>query len=644
MGMMNSRRTAMHALVAVLAAVLFVASSCVAGTINIDGNMDDWTGGAAYEMPAEALAKLQTPFAAVENLWIGHDDTFLYFRVRWERSRPFADQTQAESQKGYWANRRYIVLDVNGDAQPDYMTTQISLKDAGFNRTYVVDLTGEEAKTYLWYEGHGDWDPQTGPQGHYSPDGREIEIRVPREPLGIQGTIIGVQVKMSVRDAMEGPNAWTNDVYPSVNTWFLYDLATAAAVQSTEAAGPPALTMVKTQTSPQLDGVLDDAAWKNKPTLDGFLLNRGNAPASARTIAHLTWDDNALYVGVRAEEPRMDLLTTDAVEAEAKRVWRDDLIELFVDFHNDDTTFTHLGITAAGAKVGQFYVVSGAAKTAIDIEPDINVAWKHGEDHWIVEAAIGWSTFGVRPKAGEVWGLNINRGRPHAGEYSSWAGVQGGFLQPTAFGEMYFPHEDGLRVTSRGMAARRGNPSQANTFTAEMPDAPLTASVSVSAAGDESYSDSVSVEAGEAIELPYVIAGESGETVAFEMARGEKTLYKSIIPVVQTEFPKVWVTENPVYEDLLGDEGPGMAGKGVIYWAQELNGGKIAPVVLKHAQAWDAARRLRAGRRAQTPLLGRRHADGPRSFPVAQVRGRTRRRVHLLHRSSRGHGPRSARG
>ena len=586
----------------------------------------------------------QTPFAAVENLWITHDDTCLYFRVRWERPRPFADQTQAEFQKGYWANRRYIVLDVNGDAQPDYMTTQISQKDAGYNRTYVVDLTGEKAKTCLWYEGHGDWDPQTGPQGHYSPDGREIEIRVPREPLGIQGAIIGVQVKMSIRDAMEGPNAWTNDVYPSANTWFLYDIATAAAVQSTEAAGPPAVTMVKTQTAPELDGVLDDTAWKSKPTLRGFLLNRGSAPASAQTIAHLTWDENALYVGVRAEEPRMDLLTTDAVEAEAKRVWRDDLIELFVDVHNDDITLTHLGITAGGATVGQFNVVSGAAKTAIDIEPDIDVAWKRGADHWIVEAAIGWSTFGVRPKAGEVWGLNINRGRPHAGEYSSWAGVQGGFLQPTAFGDMYFPHEDGLRVTSRGVAARRGNPSQANTFSAEMPDAPLTASVSVNAAGGESYADSVSVEPGEKLELPYVVAGDDGETVAFDITSGAKVLYSSTIPVVQTEFPKAWVTDDPVYQDLLGDEGPGMAGEGVIYWAQELNGGKIAPVVLKHAQAWT----LR-GSYEQAVEHKLRYFDGgtlmgPRSFPVAQVRGRTRREVHLLRRPSRGDGPRPARG
>ncbi|MGI5816527.1 MAG: sugar-binding protein [Armatimonadota bacterium] len=567
-------------------AILLAVTVATVSAIEIDGDMGDWTNGVAFEIPTDALAQIQTPFAAVENLWIAHDDTFLYFRVRFERPRPFTDESQSEFVEGYWTNRRYIVLDVNGDGRPDYWTTQVAVGDGGLNHTYVVDLSGERPQTYLWHEGHRAWDPDTGPMGHYSPDGREIEIRVPREPLNIQGSTIGVQVKMSLRDAIEGPNVWTNDVYPSPDTFFLYDIASASAVRAAETAGPPSLEMTRTDVAPEIDGALDDAAWEGAPILDGFLLNRGNAPAEAQTTAQITWDDRALYLAVRADEPHMDLLTTEAVEAEAKRVWRDDLIELFVDFHNDERTFTHLGITAIGATVGEFTVVRGAARTAIDIEPDIDVAWSHGEDHWVVEAAIGWSTFGVRPRAGEVWGLNVNRGRPHAGEYSSWAGVQGSFLQPTAFGEMVFPHEEGLRVVSRGMAARAGNADQTNTFVAEMAGAPLSASVSVRRADDETFADSVGAAADETLRLPYVVTGERGETVAFIVSSEGVTLYEASIPVVQTDFPKVWVTEEPVFEELLGDAGPGMAAEGVLYWSHDIAGYQIAPVVLKHAQPW----------------------------------------------------------
>ena len=69
--------TCHHALKAAIAAMVITAWLCPAAAIEIDGNTDDWTGGAVYEMPPEALAQVRTPFAAVERLWVAHDDTFL---------------------------------------------------------------------------------------------------------------------------------------------------------------------------------------------------------------------------------------------------------------------------------------------------------------------------------------------------------------------------------------------------------------------------------------------------------------------------------------------------------------------------------------------------------------------------------------
>ena len=578
----------------VMILAMAVAGACSAAAIEIDGSMADWGGVASFEMPAEVAAQAQSPFGVVERLWIAHDDQFLYFRLRFAQPRPFADDSQAAWQTNYWSNMRYIVLDVNGDAQPDFYTNQITRPEGGLNHTYVVRYTDTGPKTYLWYEGHADWND--GPRGHYSPDGHEIEIRVPREPLGIAGSVLGVRVQMSLRDGIEGPNAWTNDRYPSPDTWFLYDLAAGNVVEAAPAAGPPSVRMVRADASPAIDGSLDDAAWEDAPVLGDFILNRGGAPAAAQTQARITWDDRNLYLGVRADEPDMASLRTDAVEAEARRVWRDDLIELFIDYHNDDRTFVHLGLTAAGALAGQFGVVQGGSSASIDLEPSADIAWARAEDSWTIEAAISWANMGVRPVAGEVWGLNICRGRPATGEYSSWAGVQGGFAQPTLFGDMIFPSDTGLQVTSRGIAARAGNASQANTlrgvFSADA-DTMLTASVRVAAGDDESFADTVTVDApaGEATEfaLPYVVTGLEGETVQLSVRAGDEELYRSAVPVVQTDFPKVWATRGPVFEELLGEDGPGMAAEGVIYWSHDLIGYEIAPVCLKYAQPWTLA-------------------------------------------------------
>ena len=37
---------------------------------------------------------------------------------------------------------------------------------------------------------------------------------------------------------------------------------------------------------------------------------------------------------------------------------------------------------------------------------------------------------------------------------------------------------------------------------------------------------------------------------------------------------------------MAANQGPGMAAKGTMFWAFDINGKKIAPVVLKHAQPW----------------------------------------------------------
>jgi type II secretory pathway component PulF len=54
--------------------------------ITIDGDMSDWDGAAAIEMPAEVAEAAETPFGVVERLWIAHDGRYLFFRIRFART------------------------------------------------------------------------------------------------------------------------------------------------------------------------------------------------------------------------------------------------------------------------------------------------------------------------------------------------------------------------------------------------------------------------------------------------------------------------------------------------------------------------------------------------------------------------------
>ncbi len=582
---MRASSTALIAFAALLAAV-----TCPA--IEIDGQFNDWTNAVTYDIPQELRDGAGSSYGRVERLQVSQDGAFLYFRIEFTEARPFDPATESGWRDQYWANTRYIVLDVDGDSKADYYTNQINLKGkGGFNNTYVVKLGGEKPTTYLWHYGHSAWDAATGTMGHYSEDGRQIEMRVPIEPLGISTKVIGVQVQMSLRDGIGGENKWTNDRYPSAESFYLYDLAAGAKIAATAATARPTVEMLPTAAAPAIDGQLDEPVWRNAPVLSDFRLNRGSMTPQAATHARVTYDADTLYLAVEADEPDMGSLRTDAVEAESKRVWNDDCIEVFVDFHNDDTTYFHIGITAIGMLAGEIGIASGASDTSISIEPSVDVAYAHEAGGWRIEAAVPFSNMGVKPQPGEVWGFNICRSRPGGREYSSWAGVQGRFAQPKEFGDMMFASDAGLVVASRGIVARKGNAADLNVLRGSYSpaaDAPLTLKVTATAGQTETFSDTATVAATGGAEtefaLPYVVKGLEGEVVSFEISTGDGVLYAATVPVMKTEYPRAWQTPDPLYAELMGDGGPGMGAEGVLYWSHEIVTYEMAPFCLKHAQ------------------------------------------------------------
>ncbi len=209
--------------------------------ITIDGEMSDWKGAAVYEMPQRAVENAGMPFGVVEQLQVTHDEQFLYFRIRFARARLFADEAQSRWPDRYRSSMRYIVLDTDGDAEPDYHTNQIARSDVGLDRTYVVRSTEEGLReTCLWFEDHPDWN-----------DG-------PRGPLGIGQDVVGIRLHMSIRDGLEGENRWTTDDYPSADTWFLYDVASGEVIEPAEKQGPPQVRMRRADMPPRVDADLDD--------------------------------------------------------------------------------------------------------------------------------------------------------------------------------------------------------------------------------------------------------------------------------------------------------------------------------------------------------------------------------------------------
>ena len=67
------------------------------------------------------------------------------------------------------------------------------------------------------------------------------------------------------------------------------------------------LPATRTTTSPKIDGVLDDVAWKNVPIAKDFVMMRPNngtaEPNSHKTEVKLIYDDDAIYISALMYAP-----------------------------------------------------------------------------------------------------------------------------------------------------------------------------------------------------------------------------------------------------------------------------------------------------------------------------------------------------
>jgi hypothetical protein len=218
------------------------------------------------------------------------------------------------------------------------------------------------------------------------------------------------------------------------------------------------LAAPRAPSPPQLDGKLDDAAWKNAATL-GPLVDPGNGDEVAKSpvtaFARLTWDERALYLGVvvRDAQPTSPFARADV----DPHVWgKSSGIELMLqpgDPH-DNRDYYELQIDVNGAVFDSHFDDYNQPITA---PPDR----KFGHEEWSsqveravhtqrgtfysIEAALPWSALApargaVPPRAGDVWRLNLYTFRDGQRAALAWSPIrgQGNFHRAARFGRVRF--------------------------------------------------------------------------------------------------------------------------------------------------------------------------------------------------------------
>jgi len=200
-------------------------------------------------------------------------------------------------------------------------------------------------------------------------------------------------------------------------------------------SAPPELNVTQlTQAAPKIDGLLDDAAWKDAAKSEAFKRTYGEASPLACTV-RVMHDDKTLFVAVECMEGDTKNLKSDVTEHDGDGIWDDDDIEVFIDPSGTrDFPYYQIIINPKGVTLDA--EMKSAAEADKDWEPKYEAKTNVGKDRWTAEFAIPLSSFDRTAMSVADWGFNVSHVRS-SGELLYWSPVHdGNSHQPAVFGKL----------------------------------------------------------------------------------------------------------------------------------------------------------------------------------------------------------------
>lgn len=192
---------------------------------------------------------------------------------------------------------------------------------------------------------------------------------------------------------------------------------------SKKPGGPRALYMVKkAAAAPVIDGVLEDACWKDLPALEFVLLDVGGKPKQPTSV-RMTYDNRNLYVGFECQD--LDAASTVA-EFDGPVLTDGDFVSLLIQAGSDTTTYFLIAAAPTGA-VEDAFVLNGGNSARLRIltgwnceRLGVSVAVYgagaqpgNADRFWTVEMAIPFSELvtapHIPPIPGDTWRMNLCR-------------------------------------------------------------------------------------------------------------------------------------------------------------------------------------------------------------------------------------------
>jgi len=164
---------------------------------------------------------------------------------------------------------------------------------------------------------------------------------------------------------------------------------------------PPTYACVRVDGEINIDGTLDDAAWKGATWTEDFIDivgSSGKQPPTLRTRAKLAWDDQNFYVAAELNEQRI----AATIQERDEQLYREQAFEVFIDPDGDTRDYLELQInplsTICDLSMDKPYREKGKANVRFDLAGLRSAVRVNGtvndpadvDEGWTVELAIPW--------------------------------------------------------------------------------------------------------------------------------------------------------------------------------------------------------------------------------------------------------------
>ncbi len=195
--------------------------------------------------------------------------------------------------------------------------------------------------------------------------------------------------------------------------------ADAALAQATrlDDPGQKTINVVRTDTPPVIDGLLDDEVWQAAALIDN--LHQVNpveyADPSERTEVYILYDDRTLYIGARLFiEP--DEITANVLRQNSSMT-SDDTLFITLDPFNDRRGGYFFGINPNAVRMDGLY--RNVSEYYSDWDTIFDAKTARFDGGWTVEYEIPLNSISFDP-ASDTWGFNISRTIQNRNEDMAW--------------------------------------------------------------------------------------------------------------------------------------------------------------------------------------------------------------------------------